>query len=72
MPASSAFSIPDSPVAALGSITLLIAFVIAAYAAAAGIVGNVQKRERLVGSSIQALYGLPDVMTSTISPVCNS
>ncbi len=58
----SAFNIPDSPIAALGTITLLIAFVIAAYAAAAGIVGNIQKRERLVRSSIKALHGLCAIM----------
>jgi len=62
MTGSSALSLPDSPIAALGSITLLIAFCIAAYSATAGIVGNVQKRERLVASSVKALYGLCAIM----------
>ncbi len=62
MPADSALSIPSSPVAALGTICLLIAFAIAAFAASAGIVGNVQKRARLLQSSVLALYALCAVM----------
>ncbi len=57
MPETSALNIPHSPIAALGTITLLIAYVVAAYAAAAGIIGNAQHRRRLVTSSIYALYG---------------
>jgi cytochrome c-type biogenesis protein CcmF len=57
VPESSAFSIPHSPVAALGTIALLAAFVVAAYAAAAGAIGNAQRRRRLVSSSVNALYG---------------
>ncbi len=56
------FTIANSPVAALGSICLHVAFVIAAYAAAVGIVGNIQKRQGLVNSAIYALYGLCAVM----------
>ena len=41
---------------------MFVAFVVAAYAATAGIVGNVQKRERLIKSSVYALYGLSAVM----------
>ncbi len=50
------FEIPHSPVAALGKLTLLVAFLVAAYAAGAGIVGNAQERRRLVSSSVYALY----------------
>src|SRR5690606_26428183 len=45
------------PIAALGTITILVAFLVAAYAAAAGAIGNAQRRRRLVTSSVQALYG---------------
>ncbi|MCP4446329.1 MAG: cytochrome c biogenesis protein CcsA [Myxococcales bacterium] len=55
-------SLADSPLSSLGTITLFVAFVIAAYAAAAGIVGNVQKRERLVTSSVKALHALCAIM----------
>lgn len=55
-------SIPESPIAALGTISLLVAFVITAYAATVGIIGNIQKRERLVRSSVHALHGLCAVM----------
>ena len=57
MPEGSAFSIPHSPIAALGTLTILVAFVVAAYAATAGLVGNAQRRRRLVTSSVHALYG---------------
>ena len=53
---NSAFNIPHSPIAALGTVTLLIAYVVAAYAAATGIIGNAQKRRRLVNSSVYASY----------------
>jgi cytochrome c-type biogenesis protein CcmF len=53
---NSAFNIPHSPVAALGTIILLIAFLVAAYGATAGIIGNVQKRRRLVNSSVYSCY----------------
>ncbi len=57
MPESSAFSIPHSPTAALGTIALLAAFVVAAYALAAGVIGNAQRRRGLVTSSVYSLYG---------------
>jgi len=57
VPETSALNIPHSPIAALGTITLLIAYVVAAYAVAAGIIGNVQNRRRLVASSVYSLYG---------------
>ena len=62
MPESSALSIPTSPLATVGTLTVLAAFLIAAYAAAAGIAGNIQKRDRLVKSSVQAIYGRCAVM----------
>jgi cytochrome c-type biogenesis protein CcmF len=62
VPESSAFNIPQSPIAALGSIVLLFAFLVAAYAAASGIVGNAQHRRRLVTSSVYALYGFFGLM----------
>ena len=62
MPDSSALSIPDSPVAALGTLALLAAFVVAAYAAATGAIGNTQRRPRLVQSSLNALYGFTALM----------
>lgn len=63
MPESSALSIPESPIAALGTLTLLGAFLVAAYALAAGVIGNAQHRRRLVSSSVQALYGFFGLMT---------
>ena len=63
MPESSAFNIPHSPIAALGTVVLLFAFLVAAYAAASGILGNTQHRRRLVTSSVYALYGFFGLMT---------
>ena len=57
MPENSAFQLPESPVALMGTVVLWIGFIVAAYAVAAGIVGNVQKRRGLVDSSVSALYG---------------
>ena len=62
MPESSALSIPESPIAALGTITLLCAFVVAAYAGVAGAIGNMQHRRRLVSSAVQSLYGFCGLM----------
>ena len=62
MPDSSALSIPDSPIAALGTISLLAAFLVAAYACAAGAIGNTQRRRRLVQSSVNALYAFTAIM----------
>ncbi|HEU5055471.1 MAG TPA: cytochrome c-type biogenesis CcmF C-terminal domain-containing protein [Kofleriaceae bacterium] len=62
MPESSALSIPESPIAALGTISLLAAFLVAGYAAAAGAIGNTQRRRRLVQSSVNALYAFAAIM----------
>jgi cytochrome c-type biogenesis protein CcmF len=56
MPVDSAFSLPVSPIAAVGTITLLVAYLVAAWAVAAGIAGNVRKNQRLVLSSVYSLY----------------
>ena len=58
MPETSALNIPQSPIAALGTIVLLACFLVAAYGATTGIVGNLKKRRRLVNSSVYSLYGL--------------
>jgi cytochrome c-type biogenesis protein CcmF len=63
MPPDSALNIPHSPVAALGTLTLICAFLVAAYALAAGIVGQKQARPRLVSSSLYAAWGFTLLMT---------
>ena len=63
MPDSSAFNIPHSPTAALGTITLLLAYVMAAYTVAVGIIGARQRRARLVNSSVYGLYAFGALMT---------
>lgn len=55
-------SLPESSISALGTVSLYVAFVLAAYAATVGIVGNVQKRPRLIRSSVHAMHGLCAVM----------
>lgn len=62
MPDTSAFVIPHSPIAALGSVALLAAFLVAAYGAAAGIYGNYRGKARLIRSSVLALYSLCAIM----------
>jgi cytochrome c-type biogenesis protein CcmF len=56
MPADSAFNLPTSPIAVVGTITLLVAYLVAAWTIAAGIAGNVRKNQRLVLSSVYGLY----------------
>ncbi|HTM19677.1 MAG TPA: cytochrome c-type biogenesis CcmF C-terminal domain-containing protein [Kofleriaceae bacterium] len=50
------FSIPDSPIALTGKIVLWVGYLIAAYAAAAGLAGNARKNRRLVDSAVNSLY----------------
>ena len=50
-------SVPFSPIAIVGSIALLTAYVLAAWCVAAGIAGNARKSRRLVTSSVYGLYG---------------
>ncbi len=56
MPADSAFQIPSSPIATVGTITLLVAYLVAAWTVTSGIVGNVRRSPRLVMSSVYGLY----------------
>jgi hypothetical protein len=62
VPDSSALSIPESPIAVLGTLARLCAFAVAAYAGVAGAIGNLQHRRRLVSSAVQALYGFCALM----------
>ena len=48
--------VPTSPVAVMGTISILLAFVTAAWCVAAGIAGNARKNARLVRSSVYGLY----------------
>ena len=48
--------VPFSPIAVVGTITLLAAYLIGAWSAAAGIAGNARKSRRLVSSSVYGLY----------------
>ena len=48
---------PSSPIALVGTISLLVAFVVGGWAVAAGIAGNARRSRRLVNSSVYALYG---------------
>jgi cytochrome c-type biogenesis protein CcmF len=50
-------SVPFSPIALVGTISLLAAYLLAGWAVAAGIAGNVRKNGRLISSSVYALYG---------------
>ncbi len=47
---------PFSPIALVGTIALLAAYLVAAWGVAAGIAGNARKSRRLVASSVYALY----------------
>jgi cytochrome c-type biogenesis protein CcmF len=58
----SAFSMPSSPVAALGTVTLIIAFVVVAYAGMAGVVGQRTRRPGLVASALHATWAWTGLM----------
>jgi cytochrome c-type biogenesis protein CcmF len=49
--------IPFSPIALVGTIAILVAYVAAAWAFAAGIAGNARKSRRLVNASVYGMYG---------------
>jgi cytochrome c-type biogenesis protein CcmF len=51
-----ATSVPSSPIAVVGTITVLLAFVLAAWCVVAGIAGNARKNRRLVLSAVYGLY----------------
>ncbi len=57
MPDPSVQSVPFSPIALVGSISLLAAYAVAGWCVAAGIAGNARKNRRLVTSSVYGLYG---------------
>jgi cytochrome c-type biogenesis protein CcmF len=48
---------PFSPIALVGTISLLSAYALAAWCVAAGIAGNARKSRRLVNSAVYGLYG---------------
>jgi len=48
---------PFSPIALVGTIALLLAYLVAAWCVAAGIAGNARKSRKLVQSSVYGLYG---------------
>src|SRR5262245_9981741 len=50
-------SVPFSPIALVGSISLLAAYAVAAWCVSAGIAGNARKSRRLVNSAVFGLYG---------------
>ncbi len=62
MPIDSAFQIPHSPVGWMGTIVLWVSFAVAGYSAAAGIVGNVRRRPRIVTSAVYTLYAFGALM----------
>ncbi|MGE5185434.1 MAG: cytochrome c-type biogenesis CcmF C-terminal domain-containing protein [Acidobacteriota bacterium] len=49
--------VPFSPIALVGTLSLLAAYAVAAWCVAAGIAGNAIKSRRLVSSSVYGLYG---------------
>jgi cytochrome c-type biogenesis protein CcmF len=49
-------TVPTSPIAVVGTITVLAAYLVAALGAFAGIVGNARKDPRLVRASVQGLF----------------
>ena len=49
-------AIPSSPVAIVGTITLLTAYVVAAITAGIGIAGNARQNPRLIRASVHGLY----------------
>ncbi|RMH43872.1 MAG: hypothetical protein D6689_03865 [Deltaproteobacteria bacterium] len=59
----SAFDIPSSPTAVLGHIVLLVAFVLAAYTLAVGVIGSRRRRPRLIRASMYGLYAFAGLMT---------
>jgi cytochrome c-type biogenesis protein CcmF len=52
----SMYNAPTSPVAIVGTIAMLLAYLMAAWCVAAGIAGNIKRSKRLVMSSVYGLY----------------
>ena len=49
--------VPFSPIALVGTLALLAAYIVAAWSFASGIAGNARKSRRLVNASVYGLYG---------------
>jgi cytochrome c-type biogenesis protein CcmF len=62
LPTESAFHIPHSPIAALGTVTLIVAFLVNAYALAASLMGQRQDRPGLVRSGLFASWAFTALM----------
>src|SRR4051794_13543772 len=58
-------SVPFSPIALVGTISLLSAYVVGAWCVAAGIAGNAMKNRRLVTSSVYGLFGFGALVVLT-------
>ncbi len=56
-PIPAAAAAASSPIAIVGTISLLVAFLVAAWCVAAGIAGNARQSRRLVLSAVYGLYG---------------
>lgn len=56
-PGHHAAEVATSPVAVVGTVSLLLAFVVAAWCVGAGIAGNARHNRRLVLSAVYGLYG---------------
>jgi cytochrome c-type biogenesis protein CcmF len=59
--------VPFSPIALVGTIALLTAYVVAAWCAAAGIAGNARKSRRFVSSAVYGLYGFGGLIALSAS-----
>ncbi len=55
--AATTLNTTSSPIALVGTITMLAAYAVAAWCVAAGIAGNAKKSRRLVTSAVYGLYG---------------
>ena len=62
MSPDSAFHLPESPVAVIGTITLLVAFLVNGYALIAGVAGHRRGRPGLVASSLWASWAFSALM----------
>lgn len=58
---------PFSPIALVGTITLIAAYVTAAWSFAAGVAGNARKSRRLVNASVYGLYGFAALVGLALS-----
>src|SRR5688500_1558331 len=63
------YRIPHSPLAVLGTVSLLAAILVAGYAVAAGIIEQRRNRPRLVTSSVYALWGWAALLCFSASSI---